>query len=187
MSGKTVVGLVWWLAVWPAGVAYCAAPASSRPVSTQPTTAASETQPPGAGSGAGGTSDLGRQFELGCPDDLAGRLPYQILAYAVVILALGGVGLLVAKKVLPKIVSRAGKSVSILETVHLGPKKTLHLLQVGTQRFLVAGSRDQVSLLGEVTSAFREEDAPAAAPAGGAGFASVLGGQPGSDPDVDKL
>jgi len=111
-------------------------------------------------------------------------LLYRMLAYTLIILVLGGAALFVIKRVLPKIASSTGKSISVLETVYLGPRKTLHLLQVGSQRFLVAGSRDQVSMLGEVTSAFAGEDAPAEA-GGEPTFASVLHNRTASGAEPD--
>jgi len=177
-----MVVVLWSLAVWPAGGVYSAAPVPQEAAPPQPTTAGASTQP--AGPTSGETADTGLRLEF---DDRNGAgtrgALYRMLAYTVVILLLGGTGLFVVKKVLPKIASRPGKSVSVLETVYLGPKKTLHLLQVGSQRFLVAGSRDQISLLGEVTSAFGEADAPARA----GGFASVLKGQDGGGSDSDRF
>ncbi|KKL51429.1 hypothetical protein LCGC14_2295610, partial [marine sediment metagenome] len=71
----------------------------------------------------------------------AREMLFRMLGYVVVILVLGGIGLVVVKKVLPRIAPRAGKRIVVLETVYLGPRKSLHLLEVGSRRFLIAGSR----------------------------------------------
>ena len=44
-----------------------------------------------------------------------------------------------------------GQTIRISETVRLGPRKTLHLVCVGSKTLLVAGSGDNISLLADVT------------------------------------
>lgn len=75
---------------------------------------------------------------------------WQMLAASVVILALGGIGLVITKKFLPRMASRGSKKISIAETLHLGPKKAVHLLKVGTEFFLISDTRQGLSLLGKV-------------------------------------
>ena len=183
MIGKATVVVLLLLLVWPASDGHCAAPMPHGSACTQPVAgeAAAGEPLPGKQDDAAGLAglDLARDDDSG-----AARLPYQMLAYTLIILLLGGVGLFLVRKVLPRIASRAGKSVSVIETVYLGPKKALHLLQVGTQRFLVAGTRDQVALLGEVTTAFPEGTAAGVQP-GAAGFASILKDQ--GRGDAEKL
>ncbi len=115
------------------------------------------------------------------PGAITSDLFYRTLAYTLVILVLGGLALFLVKRVLPKVAAHAGKRVSVLETVYLGPRKTLHLLQVGSRRFLVAAGREQVRMLAEVTSAFAEPDDPPSAPQSGPdrapAFAAVLRGR----------
>ena len=83
------------------------------------------------------------------------KLLWKMLASSLVILALGGIGLVITKKFLPRILkisSRPGKKVSIAETVYLGSKKAVHLLKVGTEFFLISDTRQGLSLLGKVDS-----------------------------------
>jgi hypothetical protein len=80
-----------------------------------------------------------------------------MLAAVIVILVLGGLGLFLVKRVLPRIGRPTGKNVSILESVYLGPRKAVHLLQADGRRFLVGCSRDEISMLAELT---REFDQP---------------------------
>ena len=98
----------------------------------------------------------------GYPD--TGRLFWEMLAYVVVILVLGGVAIFVIRRVLPRLRTVTGKRVSVLETVYLGPRQTVHLIQAGGRKFLVAGTRERVNVLAEVTGAFPEEPAEAKAP-----------------------
>ena len=95
------------------------------------------------------------------------KLLWQMLAYVLVILALGGAIILLVKRVLPKLRAVRGKSISVVETIHLGPRQSVHLLQVGRQKLLIAGAREQISMLAEVTEAFPEETDEPARPASG--------------------
>ena len=76
---------------------------------------------------------------------------------AAVVLVLGGVVAVVAKKVLPRIQAPGGKKVRVLETTYLGPRKTVHLLAVGGKQYLVASTRDRVSLLADVSADFADK------------------------------
>jgi len=174
-NGLLILGLTGLLAA-PASGADPADGTVPAGAATQPAPAAPTTRPTTAPAPPGGPGT----FDPGRDDPFAGRtadtsgLMYRMLAYTLIILVLGVIALLVVKKVLPRITASAGKRISVLETAYLGPRKTLHLLQVGSQRFLVAGSRDRITLLGEVTGAFADEDEAEAAPTGGGRFASIL-------------
>lgn len=100
------------------------------------------------------------------PIDMS-KLLWQMLAYVLVILVLGGAMIFVVKRVLPKLRTVRGKSISVVETIYLGPRQSVHLLQVGRQRLLIAGTREQISMLAEVTEAFPEETDRPERPASG--------------------
>lgn len=84
----------------------------------------------------------------------------EMLASVLVILLLGGIALVVTRRVLPRFKKPRAGNMSVLETVHLGPRKSMHLVQVGSRRLLVGSTRDQVSMLAEVSDAW-QVDAPA--------------------------
>lgn len=109
---------------------------------------------------------LDRDDEPPAPLDMT-KLLWQMLAYVLVILALGGAIILLVKRVLPKLRAVRGKSISVVETIHLGPRQSVHLLQVGRQKLLIAGTREQISMLAEVTEAFPEGTDEPAGPASG--------------------
>ncbi len=81
---------------------------------------------------------------------------WKMLAYMLVIVVLGVGAIVVVRKVLPRIgvAMPSGKRISTIETAHLGPRKTVHLLQVGTRKILVGGTREGLSMLADVTDAF---------------------------------
>jgi flagellar biogenesis protein FliO len=102
------------------------------------------------------------------PDGNTTGVIWQMLALAVIILVLGGLALLVVRRLLPRMGRPVGKakSIRLLETTHLGQRKAVHLLQVGTKRILVGDSPTSLTLLSEVTNAFDQELANQSTPPG---------------------
>ena len=74
----------------------------------------------------------------------------QMVAAVIVILVLGGVSLLVIKKFIPRLAVSTGKTISVVESIYLGPRLTVHLVDVAGQRFLLSSTRDRISMLAEV-------------------------------------
>ena len=78
-----------------------------------------------------------------------------LLALALVL----GLGLCVAwvtKRLLPRLGVNAGKDIRVLETTGLGPRKALHLVQVGSQQLLIGSTPEQISMLTVVNTGFDE-------------------------------
>ena len=100
--------------------------------------------------------DDGEPGTFGVDDDGTSRLLWKMLAYLLIILVLGAVGILVVKRLVPRLGPSAGRDVSVLETLHLGPRKSVYLLRVGDRRLLIAGARDSVSMLADVTNGFAD-------------------------------
>jgi flagellar biogenesis protein FliO len=92
-------------------------------------------------------------FDKG-PNQTQGKLTRQF-ALAIGFVALLGVcAWYVSKKLGTKLGIARGKDISIIETVHLGSRKTLHLLEVGGRMKLLIGSTNEnISLLADVTKA----------------------------------
>ena len=79
------------------------------------------------------------------------------LAAVMVVLFIGGVAIVIIKKVLPRLAvspgSRGKRQVKVLETTYIGPRKALHLVQVGQKKFLLSAAAEHVTLLADVTAA----------------------------------
>jgi flagellar biogenesis protein FliO len=83
---------------------------------------------------------------------------WQMFASILVILAIGGVAILIIKKVLPKLGPMAAKGgvlshgghLRVIETVRLGPQRQVHLLEVDGRRYLVGHTATNITLLAEV-------------------------------------
>jgi len=104
-----------------------------------------------------GDSPLGTLHNTG-PDTSA--LLRQMLALVVVIGALGFACWFVLKKGLPRF-RIAGparpREITVLETTHLPSRQTLYLMQVGSKKLLLAGGRDGLEMLADVTDGFPEQ------------------------------
>jgi flagellar biosynthetic protein FliO len=68
------------------------------------------------------------------------------------VLALFIAAIYVSKKLLPKITNLAGKEIRIIETVHLGPRKAVHLLEIENRRFLIGSTNENVTKLADLSS-----------------------------------
>jgi len=81
-----------------------------------------------------------------------------LLGYLAVIAILAGVAVFVVKRIFPRIgASQAGgRQIQVVETAHLGPRKTVFLLRVGSRKILVGSSREGMANLGDVTDALEE-------------------------------
>jgi flagellar biosynthetic protein FliO len=110
---------------------------ASRPASTRPANRAAA-EPPAV--------KLAREPVTFRPETTAGPL-WHALAAVLVVVALAVVALLLLRRWMPKLAPRAGKSISVLESVHLGPKKAVHLLQVGDRKLLVGSTSESISVL----------------------------------------
>jgi flagellar biogenesis protein FliO len=92
-------------------------------------------------------------FDKG-PNQSQGKLRYQFALAIGFVVLLGGCAWYVSKKLGRKLGIARGKDISIIETVHLGSRKTLHLLEVGGRQTLLIGSTNEnISILADVTEA----------------------------------
>lgn len=67
------------------------------------------------------------------------------------VLALFVVVIYVSKKLLPKITNLSGKEIRIVETIHLGPRKAVHLLEVENRRFLIGSTNENITKLADLS------------------------------------
>lgn len=66
------------------------------------------------------------------------------------VLALFIAAIYVSKKLLPKIANLPGKEIRIVETIHLGPRKAVHLLEIGNRRFLIGSTNENITKLADL-------------------------------------
>lgn len=74
-----------------------------------------------------------------------------LMKSVLMIIVLGGVAFYISKKFMPKLRPSVGRDINIRETIHLGPNKTVHLIEVGEKTFLVGSTSENISMLADVT------------------------------------
>ncbi len=73
-----------------------------------------------------------------------------------IIVVLGGIAFYLSKKFMPKLRPSDGRDINIRETIHLGPSKTVHLIEVGEKTFLIGSTSDNISMLADVTETLED-------------------------------
>jgi len=94
----------------------------------------------------------------------SGSLFAQSVAAVFVILVLGAAAIFVVKRLLPRLGIAQGRRINVLETVYLGSRRSLHMVQVGDRTLLVGDTRDRLGLLADLTGSVDLDDATPAAP-----------------------
>ena len=76
------------------------------------------------------------------------------------VMVLGIAAVYVSKKFGARIANLPGKKIRIIETIHLGGRKRIHLLKVGDQELLIASTNENITKLADITAALSEMDLP---------------------------
>jgi flagellar biosynthetic protein FliO len=84
----------------------------------------------------------------------SGKLFVKMTGSVVLVIALAGAVLYLSKKVLPKVTNAAGKEIRVVETTYLGPRKALHLVEVGNQKLLIGSTNESIATLAHVGDAW---------------------------------
>ena len=66
------------------------------------------------------------------------------------VIVLGASAIYLSRKILPGISGMTGKNIKIVETVHLGPRKSVHLLKIGNQQILVGSTNENITKLADI-------------------------------------
>jgi len=79
------------------------------------------------------------------------ELFFKMLLSVFIVAALGVAAVVLSRKVFPRISSLQGKKIRITETVYLGPRRSVHLLEVGARQFLIGCTNENINTLAELT------------------------------------
>lgn len=74
----------------------------------------------------------------------------RMITATVLVIVLGTAAIVLSKKVLPKLSSAQGKHIRLIETVHIAPRKSVHLIEVGDQKILIGSTCEQITRLAEI-------------------------------------
>jgi flagellar biosynthetic protein FliO len=75
------------------------------------------------------------------------------------VISLGAAVIYLSKKLLPRL-NLPGKRIQVSETVHLGPRKAIHLIKIGKQTLLIGSTNENITKLADVTDQLSEVDLP---------------------------
>ncbi len=93
------------------------------------------------------------------PDSLNTReLFFKLMVSVLLVIVLGAAAIYASKRLLPKITNLPGRKIHVIETVHLGPRKSVHLLEIGNQRLLIGSTSESITKLADIHDAFSEID-----------------------------
>jgi flagellar biosynthetic protein FliO len=88
-----------------------------------------------------------------------GLFTRMMLSVALVV-GLGAGMVYLSKRFLPKVVNAPGKEIRIRETAYLGPRKALHLVEIGGRRLLIGSTNDSITSLADVTDTWLDASKP---------------------------
>jgi flagellar biosynthetic protein FliO len=80
------------------------------------------------------------------------KLFFKMMLSVLFVVALGAAAIYISKRFLPKITNLPGKKIRIAETVHLGPRRAVHLLEIGDRRLLIGSTNENITSLADLTS-----------------------------------
>jgi len=91
----------------------------------------------------------------------ADGLFFKMILMVLVVVVFGVAAIYLSKKVLPKFSRLPGKRIQVCETVHLGPRKAIHLIKIDEQTLLIGSTNENITKLADITGRLSEADLPA--------------------------
>jgi len=85
-------------------------------------------------------------------NSVGGEFSIRAILAILFVVALFIAAIYVSKKLLPRITNLPGREIRIIETVHLGPRKAVHVLVVNNRRFLIGSTNENVTKLADLGS-----------------------------------
>lgn len=86
-------------------------------------------------------------------------LLYKMILMVLAVIVLGLAVIYLSKKMLPKF-NLPGKRIQVIEAVHLGPRKSLHLIKVGQKTLLIGSTNENISHLADLTNHILDVSSP---------------------------
>lgn len=150
-SKKRIVVLLATIALGSGVMVVC----SGQPVANQadPAKPASDSSQPQTETGRRADSLFANDpnFSRGLSYNPESGIYYRMMLAVLLVVVLGAAAIYVSKKLLPKITNLPGKEIRVAETVYLGPRKAVHVLEVGSRRFLIGSTSENVTKLADIT------------------------------------
>ncbi len=90
----------------------------------------------------------------------AGGLFFKMILMVLLVIVFGVAAIYLSKKLLPRLANLPGKRIRVSETVHLSPRKAIHLIKIGKQTLLIGSTNENITKLADVTDQLSETDLP---------------------------
>ncbi|MHC4531731.1 MAG: FliO/MopB family protein [Planctomycetota bacterium] len=90
----------------------------------------------------------------------AGGLFFKMILMVLLVVVFGVAAIYLSKKLLPRLTNLPGKRIRVSETVHLSPRKAIHLIKIGKQTLLIGSTNENITKLADVTDQLSEADLP---------------------------
>jgi len=78
------------------------------------------------------------------------ELFFKMMLSVLLVVGLGVGALYLSKRVLPNLTKACGKEIRVVETTYLGPRKALHLVEIGNQRLLIGSTNESIAALAHI-------------------------------------
>ncbi len=78
------------------------------------------------------------------------ELFFKMMLSGLLVVGLGVGALYLSKRVLPNLTKACGKEIRVVETTYLGPRKALHLVEIGNQRLLIGSTNESIAALAHI-------------------------------------
>jgi len=85
------------------------------------------------------------------------ELFFKTMLMVLLVVALGVATMYISKRILPKFTHLPAKRIQVVETVHIGPRKAVHLLKVGSQLILIGSTNENITKLSDITEASKAD------------------------------
>jgi flagellar biogenesis protein FliO len=79
------------------------------------------------------------------------ELFFKMMFMVLLVIALGVAVMYISKRILPKFTHLPAKRIRIIETVHIGPRKAVHLLKVDSHVILIGSTNENITKLSDIT------------------------------------
>jgi len=151
--GRTIAALLVVLAVGGGSVSL----AGQAEDSNEPTSAQAEAPEEIASAQAEGQKSFLSDSDLAKQSDLSlgsGELFIKMMLSLVLVIVLAVAALYLSKRVLPKVTKASGKEIRVKETAYIGPRKALHLVEIGGQKLLIGSTNESITTLAHIGDAW---------------------------------
>ena len=89
-----------------------------------------------------------------------GELFTRTMLTVLLVVVLGIAAIYLSKKLLPRFSCLPGKRIQVSETVHLGPRKAIHLIKIDEQTLLIGSTNENITKLADVTDPLSDVNLP---------------------------